>query len=120
MYWWITNNTNNVISKLENLLGSNNNYQDDLNDANNKNDQLSQDVNDYNELENEFHNDMNQSLDNIDLNVDLITGNDFITTATFISTTMNRIVTSNKFYESFVITGLILGLALVMIGKKVI
>lgn len=117
---WITNQTNSINNKLQSLLGSNSNYNDDLNDANDKNDELSQDVNDYNELENGFHNDMNESLDNIDLNVDLITGNDFITTATFISTTMNRIVTSNKFYESFVITGLILGLALVMIGKKVI
>lgn len=120
LHYWMQEQTSSINSKLESLLGSNSNYNDDLNDANDKNDQLSQDVNDYNELENGFHNDMNESLDNIDLNVDLITGNDFITTATFISTTMNRIVTSNKFYESFVITGLILGLALVMIGKKVI
>lgn len=120
LHYWMQEQTSSINSKLESLLGSNSNFNDDLNDANDKNDQLSQDVNDYNELENGFHNDMNESLDNIDLNVDLITGNDFITTATFISTTMNRIVTSNKFYESFVITGLILGLALVMIGKKVI
>lgn len=117
---WIKTQTQGITNKLEDLLGSKNDYDDNKEDLSDSNNELSNNVNDYNDLENSLHQGMNDSLNQIDLNVNLINGSDFITTATFISTNMNRIVNSNPYFNAFVITGLVLGIALVMIGKKVI
>lgn len=115
-------NTNlvNIYNKITELLTTDKDLSSDIDNGNNINSDLNENINNYNDLESNFHDSMNDSLNNIDTDLDLFGNNDFIKTATFISTNINRIVTSNAYYNAFVITGLVLGIALVMIGKKVI
>lgn len=85
-----------------------------------KKDEFNETANQYNDLESSFQNNMNDSLNSIDTSNTIITGNDFIKTANFISVNMHKIVTSNNVYNSYVSSALILGLALILIGKRVI
>lgn len=103
---------------VEAIIGNGNN--DVNNNISDKNNEFNNTTDEYLELEDTFQTNLNDSLNNIDLNVELFNGGQFLNAANFISTNINRIVTSNPYYESFIMTGLVFGLALFLIGKRVI
>ena len=108
------------LSNIIDLITGNDSASSSVSNNDNVNSEFQDVNNQYDVLEQGFQNNMNTSLDSIDTNINLIGFTDFISTATFISTNITRIIQSNEYYESFVFMGLILGLALFLIGKRVI
>lgn len=111
----------NIFNKLGEILSSitgsgNSNVQDEIS---NSNQELDSTVQDYNDIEVQFNDNLNNNLNNIDTNNHIFNSNDFLNTATFLSSQINRIVTSNAVFQLFITTTLILGLAFFIIGKKV-
>lgn len=94
-----TNSTSGTVSNNNTITNSFNNNSDDL----------------YN-IENTWNDDMNNNLNNLDINSEMISSNKFLVTANWVRTQFERLVLNTPF-ELLLIYSLILGIALIFIGK---
>lgn len=94
-----TNSTPGTVSNNNTITNSFNNNSDDL----------------YN-IENTWNDDMNNNLNNLDINSEMISSNKFLVTANWVRTQFERLVLNTPF-ELLLIYSLILGIALIFIGK---
>lgn len=123
----ISNSINGLADKIEEIDDNINNKLDDLftsdgvtsSNANNSNIDLEDKVSQYDDIEGNLVSDMNTNIDSIDTNLDILQQNDFIKSAQFISTNLDRIYNSNVFISYLIDFGLILGLVLTIIGISV-
>lgn len=87
------------------------------NEAISKSEQLTEQNNQLEEVEKSVVEDFNTNLDNLDTDLDLLGTNDFVKSANFIATNMTRIVETNTYIQYMITFSLIIGFALVLIGR---
>lgn len=115
----ITSMSSAVTSKLDDLLNyfkGDENTDNTVNDNTSSNNQLNDTVNQYDQIESGMIDDFNTNIGNIDTTNNLFALGDFIATGTFVSTQMTNIYNSNQIVQYMITFGLILGIALTVIG----
>lgn len=83
----------------------------------NANENLGNSINDYDEIENGQVEDFNTNIGNLNTDLGILNLSDFTTTAMWLSNQMTRIVTSNNVIQYMITFSLIIGFALVLIGR---
>lgn len=103
IYNAITGNDDVTSDKVDEVIGSNQELID-------KSDQLSN-------IENDLTNQFDSAIGNINTDLDLLDVSDFVSSAQFLSVNMSRIVSSNNYIQYMITFSLVLGFALVLIGR---
>lgn len=97
----------------DNMTGA----EESQNNALDKADELTSQNQQLEQIEQSTVQDFNNNLSNLDTNLDLFSTSDFVSSANFLATNMTRIVQTNSYIQYMITFSLIIGFALVLIGR---
>lgn len=105
-------NTDRIVESLQGTVSS----ESSSNNANSKNETLSSTVTEFDNIEKNQVQNMQQSLDNLPT-LDFNAFSDFAPTVQFVSSTMQQIYDSNQYLQLLINACLLIGIALLLIGR---
>lgn len=109
--------SNPLLDNLNIIANGNQGSNNSVNDNDNNNQLLDETNSEYEAIEQQFNENMNDSLDDINMQSDLLSNQDFLNSASFVKTQFNRLL-NNTILGSLITFFLLLGLASIFIGRN--